>query len=50
MVCFYVSSASLYARATCVSEAMGDKGRQSKDPFELDQLRAEMESLQAQLS
>ncbi|MCH6568169.1 MAG: adenylate/guanylate cyclase domain-containing protein, partial [Nitrospinae bacterium] len=29
---------------------MGDKGRQSKDPFELDQLLAEMESLQAQLS
>ena len=29
---------------------MRDKGRQSQDPFELDQLLAEMESLQAQLS
>lgn len=33
-----------------MNEAMGEKGRQSKDPFELDQLLAEMESLQAQLS
>lgn len=29
---------------------MGDKGQQSKEPFEIDQLLAEMESLQAQLA